>query len=178
MVEARLLSCFWAAFRPSCCAFTLGLQFVARIVASTRCFVAQPKLPVWFRTFDTVAVETPASSAMSLMVVIGRIGFRVFIAIHLVEALPFKNQKLPHRCTMSMKKTGLVFVDAVPDEEVKTPYWQSSVVLSRGSCASHGQRSRCSIRIEPVCAHYAHHRRASLGSVIAFVVKYAGHSRH
>jgi hypothetical protein len=86
---------------------------VARIVASTRCFVVQPKLPVWFRTFDTVAIETPASFAISLMVVtrIG-LGFIWPRPFPVMEALPFKVQKVPHRCTMSMKKTELVFVDA------------------------------------------------------------------
>ena len=44
-------------------ASTFGVHFVLWITALTLCFVASLTLPVLFITFETVAVDTPASSA-------------------------------------------------------------------------------------------------------------------
>ena len=130
--SARLLSCFLLGFRLSCCAFTLGLQFVVRIVASTRCFVALRKLPVRLTTLDTVAVETPARFATSLMVVIGRIGLRVFIGQRtLGGSASIGSLEITTPLHSVNEKNEFAFVDAVNDEEVKVPYWQSSVVFTR-----------------------------------------------
>lgn len=49
-------------------AFMLGFHLVLRIATFTLSRVARPTLPFLLTTFETVAVETPASSAMSLIV--------------------------------------------------------------------------------------------------------------
>jgi hypothetical protein len=46
----------------------LGFHLVLRIAAFTLSRVARPTLPFLLTTFETVAVETPASSAISLIV--------------------------------------------------------------------------------------------------------------
>ena len=46
----------------------LGFHFVLRIAASTLSRVVRPNLPLLLTTFETVVVETPASSATSVIV--------------------------------------------------------------------------------------------------------------
>ena len=62
----------------------LGFHLVLRIAAFTLSLVARPTLPVSLTTFETVAVETPAMSAICFIVT------RVFFCILEVDAPTFK----------------------------------------------------------------------------------------
>jgi hypothetical protein len=63
---------FWQASRR---ASLFGVHFVRRMAAPTFSFVALLTAPVLLTTLDTVAVETPANRATSLIVIPLIVGF-------------------------------------------------------------------------------------------------------